>query len=109
MVCCEKTNSERERERSARLLGRRSARRLGLSSGSQARVGAHEMERGKRWAAIACLPETRPEGFYGQVCYDRDGSEGEGKKANVGSRWMLSCQRQTRAVMKTVFKVKNFY
>ena len=55
-----------------------------------------------------CLP-SRQEGFHGQVCYDQDESEGEEKKANMRSRWMLCCRRQTRAATKTVFKVTNFY
>jgi len=44
-------------------------------------VRAHETERGERWAAIACLPETRQEGFHGQVCYDQDESEERGKES----------------------------
>ena len=57
-----------------------------MSLGSQARVRAHETERGERWAAIACLPKTRQEGSCRQVSYDQDESEGEEKKANVKSR-----------------------
>ena len=52
-----------------------------LSSGRQAENTQSSLGKRETWASIACLPETRQEDFYGQVCYDQvfklqDESEG---------------------------------
>jgi hypothetical protein len=99
-LCCEKTNSENEREERDCRAGGHGARFI--VGQSEAKVRAHEVGKGEIWAAIACLPETRQDGIYGQVRYDHDVSEEEEKKASVRSR--LCSRLQTCMTTKMVFK-----
>ena len=91
MVCREKTNSESDGK--MRDGWDEDGTLARLSSGSH----AENKQSGKRQtrATIACLPETRQEGIYGQVCYDQ--------VFKTSQR-----ERQTCAATKAVFKVKNF-
>jgi len=58
LVGCEEWDYERKREKDARLAGQGTARRLGLSSGGQAKMRKHA-KREERNVGFDCLPPMK--------------------------------------------------
>jgi hypothetical protein len=80
-LCCEKTNSENEREERDCQAGGHGVWVRFIIGQSEVKVRAHEAGKSEIWAAIACLSETRQDGIYGQVCYNHDVRKRKRKRA----------------------------